>query len=216
MIEKFFTYTLEIHNNIINYLKQFLRNDNDLLPEILLTEKSEKDALPSIGPEVGKLISLLIRLIKAKQVLEFGTCLGYSTIWLAGAVKATGGKLVSIEYEKKYYELSKKNIARAGLTEYVELIQGDANTIADQLQGSFDLILQDSDKDLYPIMLEKCIKLVRRGGLIIADDALFKPMGVPPDICKPIEEYNKMVFGDPRLYSTILPIGDGIVLSVKL
>ncbi|MBN1799405.1 MAG: O-methyltransferase [Spirochaetales bacterium] len=216
MIEKFFTYTMEIHNNIQNYIKKFVKHDNDLLPRILQDEKSRTDTLPAIGPEVGKLSGLLIRLINAKRVLEFGTCLGYSTIWLAEAVKATGGSLVSVEYEKKFFNKTQENLAGAGLSSYVELIHGDANKIIHELSGPFDVIFQDSDKELYPVMLERCIQLVRKNGLLITDDALFKPMGVPAHLCTAIEEFNSMVFNNPRLYSTILPIGDGVVLSVKL
>jgi predicted O-methyltransferase YrrM len=165
---------------------------------------------------VGKLAGLFIRLIQAQRVLEFGTCLGYSTIWLAQALKATGGRLISVEYEKKFFEKTRKNLVKAGLSSYVELIHGDANEVIDELTGPFDIIFQDSDKDLYPVMLEKCIKLVRKNGLLITDDALFKPMGVPAHLCTEIEKFNKLVFNDARLYSTILPIGDGVVLSVKL
>jgi predicted O-methyltransferase YrrM len=216
MIEKFFTYTLEIHNNIQKYIKKFVTHDNPLLPQILQEGKTRTDTLPAIGPEVGKLAGLFIRLIQAQRVLEFGTCLGYSTIWLAEALKATGGRLISVEYEKKFFEKTRKNLVKAGLSSYVELIHGDANEVIDELTGPFDIIFQDSDKDLYPVMLEKCIKLVRKNGLLITDDALFKPMGVPAHLCTEIEKFNELVFNDARLYSTILPIGDGVVLSVKL
>jgi predicted O-methyltransferase YrrM len=216
MIEKFFTYTLEIHNNIQKYIKKFVTHDNPLLPQILQEGKTRTDTLPAIGPEVGKLAGLFIRLINAQRVLEFGTCLGYSTIWLAEALKATGGRLISVEYEKKFFEKTRKNLVKAGLSSYVELIHGDANEVIDELTGPFDIIFQDSDKDLYPVMLEKCIKLVRKNGLLITDDALFKPMGVPAHLCTEIEKFNELVFNDARLYSTILPIGDGVVLSVKL
>ncbi len=191
-------------------------HDNNLLPRILQDEKSRTDTLPSIGLEVGKLTGLLIRLVDAKKVLEFGTCLGYSTIWLGEAVKATGGRLISVECEKKFFNKTKENLVKAGLSGYVELIHDDANKIIHELSGPFDIIFQDSDKDLYPVMLEKCIQLVRKNGLLITDDALFKPMGVPAHLCTSIEKYNSMVFNDPRLYSTILPIGDGVVLSVKI
>jgi predicted O-methyltransferase YrrM len=216
MIEKFFTYTMEIHNNIQNYIKKHVTHDNDLLPQILQEGKSRTDTLPAIGPDVGKLASLLIRLINAKKVLEFGTCLGYSTIWLAEAVKATGGSLISVEYEKKFYDKTRENLTEAGLSSYVTLIHGDAGKVIQDLTGPFDVIFQDSDKDLYPVMLEKCIQLVRKNGLLITDDALFKPLGVPAHLCTAIEEFNSKVFNDSRLYSTILPIGDGVVLSVKL
>ena len=80
--------------------------------------------------------------MKAKRVLEFGTCLGYSTIWIAEGLKETGGKLISVEYNEELYEITKKNIENAGLSQVVELILGDASEVIDKLQGEFDIIVQ--------------------------------------------------------------------------
>lgn len=203
-------------DSVSNYIQSFITLDNKQL--IAISEEGERrdDIRPFVGLEVGKLLGLLIRIIDAKNVLEFGTCLGYSTVWIAEALKETGGKFISIEYDKNFYEETKKNIELAGLSDVVELILGDASKVIETIEGSFDLILQDSDKSLYSTMLEKCISLTRKNGLIIADDALFKPMGVPEKFSEPVHRYNKKVFSDKRLYSTILPIGDGVVISTKL
>ena len=76
--------------------------------------------------------------------------------------------------------------------------------------------MHDSSKQAYITTLERCINLLRTGGVLVADDTLFKPMGMPKQMSDPVDEYNQRVFHDNRLYSTILPIGDGITLSVKL
>jgi predicted O-methyltransferase YrrM len=96
------------------------------------------------------------------------------------------------------------------------LILGDASAVIAQLEGPFDMILQDSDKALYPLLLDRCVDLTREYGVIIADDALFKPRGIPDKFSAPVHRYNELVFADPRLLSTILPIGDGITVSVKI
>lgn len=201
---------------VTEYIESFITFDNKQLDEIL-KEEEEKDSIqPCIGLEVGKLLGLLIRSMNAQKVLEFGTCLGYSTVWMAQALKETGGKLISVEYDKDLYEITKRNVELAGLSEVVELILGDASQVINMVEGPFDIILQDSNKSLYSTMLEKCINLTRRNGLIIADDVLFKPMGIPEKFSEPVDKYVKKVFSDKRLYSTILPIGDGVAISTKI
>ncbi|MDV3426722.1 MAG: O-methyltransferase [Bacillota bacterium] len=203
-------------NKVTAYIENFITLDNNQLNEIMKQDEERNDIQPSIGLETGKLLGLLIRSINAKKVLEFGTCLGYSTIWIAQALKETGGKLISVEYSKNLYETAKRNVELAGLSEVVDLILGDASEVIDMMDGPFDIILQDSDKSLYSEMLEKCIKLTRKNGLIIADDVLFKPMGIPEKFSEPVHRYVKQIFADKRLYSTILPIGDGLAISTKL
>lgn len=203
-------------DKITEYIDNFITLDNNQLNEILKQDDARNDIQPCVGLDVGKLLGLLIRSINAKRVLEFGTCLGYSTVWMAQALRETGGKLISVEYRKDLYEAAKRNIELAGLSDIVDLILGDASKVINMVDGLFDIILQDSDKSLYSAMLDKCIDLTRKNGLIIADDVLFKPMGIAEKFSEPVHEYVKRVFEDNRLYSTILPIGDGIAISTKL
>ena len=199
-----------------NYIANFLTIDNVQLETIDHEAINRDDIRPSIGPEVGKLLGLLIRLTRAQRVLEMGTSMGYSTVWLAQALQSTGGKLVSIEYDAGLFEDTQRNVARAGLADVVELIKGDASVVIEQVHGPFDMILQDSDKSLYSPLLERSIALTRKFGIIVADDALFKPRGIPAPFSDLMHDYNERVFADSRLYSTILPIGDGVTISVKL
>lgn len=203
-------------NKITEYIQSFITIDNKQINEIVKQDEVMNDIQPCVGMEVGKLLGLLIRSNSAKRVLEFGTCLGYSTVWIAQALKETGGRLTSVEYREDLYEITKRNIELAGLSDVVELILGDASEVINTVKGPFDVILQDSDKSLYSPMLEKCIRITRKNGLIIADDVLFKPMGIPEKFSEPVHEYLKKVSSDKRLYNTILPIGDGLAISIKL
>lgn len=203
-------------NKITEYIESFITIDNKQINEIMKQDEEMSGIQPCVGIEAGKLLGLLIRSNNAKRVLEFGTCLGYSTVWIAQDLKETGGRLISVEYRKDLYEITKRNIELSGLSEVVELILGDASEVINTVEGPFDIILQDSDKSLYYPMLEKCISLTRKNGLIIADDVLFKPMGIPEKFSEPVHKYLKKVFEDKRLYSTILPIGDGVAISMKL
>jgi predicted O-methyltransferase YrrM len=202
--------------SIIEYIESLIPAGNEQLVKIIHQQDTRNDTSPNIGLQAGRFLSLLIQMIQAKRVLEFGTCLGYSTVWLAEALRTTGGKLISIEQKKEFLEITRKNIVETGLSEFVDLIWGNANIVIDQVEGPFDLILQDSDKKLYPQMLDRCIEITRKNGLIVADDALFKPMGVEEKLSEPIHKYNEQIFSDKRLFSTILPIGDGVAISVKL
>ena len=202
-------------DKLLNYIEGFLSYQNPVLKELEVAYRDRNDVSPHIGIHVGTFLAWLIQVIRAKRVLEFGTALGYSTICLGQALRETGGKLTAVEFEKRFFQESSQSVARAGLSDVVELIHGDASQVIDELKGPFDLILQDSAKFLYPVMLEKCIQKIRRGGVIAADDALFQPMGAREELSKFMDEYNQKVFADPRLVSTILPIGDGLIISMK-
>ncbi|HPQ70762.1 MAG TPA: O-methyltransferase [bacterium] len=200
---------------IFNYIEQFLVDDSPLL-DAVQNISDGRDAPPTIGRQAGKLLSLLVRLSGARRVLELGTSGGYGTIWLGEALRATGGRLWSVELNEEALVDARRHIAQAKLGHIVELIHGDAAQVVETLEGPFDMIVQDSQKALYPQLLSRCVELTRVGGLIVADDTLFVPMGVAEKFAAPIHRYNEMIFADPRLYSTILPIGDGVALSLKL
>jgi predicted O-methyltransferase YrrM len=206
------------HNDrdpVAEYIRDFIASHDTGLIRIAEEEALREDIRPSVGEEVGRFLALLIHIIRAKRVLELGTSLGYSTVWLALSLRETGGTLTSVEIDERLHAEAGRNVSAAGLSETVELVLGDARAVLESREGPFDLILQDSDKALYPLLLNKCIELTREHGVIVADDTLFKPRGVPDKFSAPVHQYNELVFADPRLYSTILPIGDGITVSVK-
>ena len=119
-------------------------------------------------------------------------------------------------FSKLWWQKDRANIRVTGFRDSIDLILGDAAEVIHKINGPFDLIFQDSDKTLYPVMLDRCIELVRVGGMILADDALFKPMKVREELGDPVHHYLQEIFADRRLYNTILPIGDGLALSVKI
>jgi len=199
------------------YIRHFIKRDSVLLAEIENESELRDDIQPSVEPELGKFLGLLVRLTKADKILEIGSGIGYSTIWLAEAVKNTDGKVVTIDNHERTQKELIQNIKNAGLGKWIEIKHGNAEDIVPSLSGSWDIIFQDGGKYLYPLIYEQIVNLTRTGGLIIADDTLFK---VNPDVRKGLgnymDEYNKIVFADSRLYSTILPVGHGITVSLKL
>jgi len=133
--------------------------------------------LPPIGVAAneGKLLMLVAQMIGARKILEVGTLGGYSTIWLARGL-GEGGRLITLEYEKKHADVARKNIARAGLDGVVEIRVGDAKETMPQLvnenAGPFDVIFLDADKEGYPTYFEWSLKLSRKGTAIIADNVV--------------------------------------------
>ncbi|MFH1144874.1 MAG: O-methyltransferase [Candidatus Eisenbacteria bacterium] len=198
------------------YIEAFLHPLNPHLAEVDKQYEHHEKAQPNIGVHVGGFLSWLVRMMQARRVLEFGTCLGYSTIVLAEALRETGGRLIAVESNADFFAHAQRNVKTAGLSDIVEMIHGDAAVVIDELEGPFDLILQDSAKPLYPRLLDVCIRKIRPFGVLAADDALFRPFGVREELAGPIHEYLERIFADPRLISTILPIGDGLAISVRV
>ncbi len=201
---------------VSEYIRSFSKFQNSVLKRLLKEHSDRSDVVPCIGEAVASFVSWIIKFTNSRNVIEFGTCLGYSTIVLAEAVKSNGGKLTAIESALNHYRETLANLQEAGLSDHVHLIHGDALTEFKKLDGEFDLILQDSLKSIYPAMLEDCVNKLRIGGLIIADDTLFLPMGVGHKHARFMDEYNKKVFAEKRLESFILPIGDGLTVSFKV
>lgn len=203
-------------DKVEEYIKSFISAGDPDLAEMAGQEDLLENVQPNVGAEVGRFLSLLIHLVRAQRVLELGTSLGYSALWMGRALQATGGALVSVERDERLCDSARRNIAGAGLSSVVELVCDDVRSYLDRLEGEFDIIVQDCDKSLYPELLDRCVALTRPYGLIVADDALFPPRGVDEKFSGPVHRYNEAVFADARLYSTILPIGDGVTVSVKI
>ncbi len=202
---------------MLEYLRMFIERDNSLMKELEEQSLKRDDVQPAVEPELGRFLGFLIRLTGAKRVLEIGSGVGYSSLWLGEAVKVTGGKVVTIDNHQRTHKEVLENIKKSGLEGYVESVIGDAEKLVPSLEPGWDLVFQDSGKYLYPLLYEKVVSLVKQGGLIIADDTLFK---VNDSVRKGLggytDEYNRLAFSDSRLYSAILPVGHGITLSYKL
>jgi predicted O-methyltransferase YrrM len=174
-------------------------------------ESSAAAGLPAIhvAPNQGKLLHLLARIQGARTILEIGTLGGYSTIWLARALPP-GGRLVTLESEAKHAEVARANLARAGLTEVVELRLGPAlqtlPALAAEGRGPFDLIFIDADKPGYPDYLPWALKLSRKGSLIVADNVVRKgavadPSSTDADVQR-VRRFNELLAAEPRVTAT--------------
>ncbi len=180
--------------------------------------------LPLVEPETGRLLRGLVTALHARSVLEIGTAIGYSALWMAQVLEA-GARLISLELDPARAATARQHLERAGLSETVSVIVGDASRFAHKVAGPFDLIFQDGDKRLYEPLLDTLIGLLRPGGVLVTDNVLWDGEVVEGLVESPrhdqasteaIRSYNRRLAGEPRLLTTFLPLGDGVALSVRI
>ena len=202
------------------YLAGLNRGGDPLLAEIARTGV-ERD-LPLVDAEVGALLRVLAAAIGARKILEIGTAVGYSGIWLAGALPADG-MLMTMEMDARRAKEAQGNFDRAGLTNRVSVMLGDAQRLIAKVAGPFDLIFQDGDKKMYTPLLDRLVSLLRPGGLLVTDNVLWDGKVVPGFVTsaaddkdtRAIAEYNERVATHPALLTTVIPLRDGVSISVK-
>src|SRR3954462_15176828 len=179
--------------------------------------------LPLIDAEVGALLRVLACATGATRVLEIGTAIGYSGIWLAGALPKDG-MLLTIEMDAERARTAKRNFERAQLADRVSVIVGDAQLKLAKVAGPFDMIFQDGDKRLYGPLLDRLVALLRPGGLLVTDNVLWDGEVVPGFVSPPrrhtdetqaIADYNVRLNTHPQLLTSTIPLRDGVAISVK-
>lgn len=183
-----------------------------------IDETEFKDFIPVVDQDVSRMMQVLIKLLKPKNILEIGTSIGYSTVSFAKAVKEYGGKVTTIELDEKVAQQAIKNFEREGVSQIIEVKIEDACKIIPQLHDKFDVIFQDvGGKELYPLLFNDCIRLLKTGGLLLSEDTLlqFKSTLKQTSYIEPLNKFNKMVAESEHLESTIIPIGDGLTVAVK-
>ncbi len=168
------------------------------------------DLLLSVGRDAGTLLYLLASGGKAKRILELGTSYGYSTVWLAAAARATGGKVLSLELREFKIEHARQALTRAGLSTRVEFHAGDCLDTLKTLQGPFDFVLLDVWKDLYLPCFELVHPKLAPGGVIAADNMLL------PEVVRPqAEAYRARVRAAGDMDSVLIDVGTGSEISRK-
>ena len=206
-------------------VERYLEGLNHLTDPVLreIQRDGLEKRLPLIDAEVGALLRVLAFAAGATRILEIGTAIGYSGIWLAGALPANG-MLLTMEVDQERAQIARQNFSRAGVADRVTLIVGDAQRMVAKVSGPFDVIFQDGDKHQYGPMLDRLIERLRPGGLLITDNVLLDGEVVPGLIAAPkrdvrttraIVEYNERIGHHPQLMTSIVPLRDGVAISVK-
>ncbi|MCX8074324.1 MAG: O-methyltransferase [Clostridia bacterium] len=189
----------------------------------------KKDALdnnvPILQDKALDFILFLLNIVKPQRILEVGTAVGYSAINFAKYLQGENSKILSIEIKKEMYDKALENINAAKLGNKIEVIFADATKYLEQVNendGLFDIIFIDAAKGQYMVFLEHALRLVRPGGIIVADNVLFKGRVLSDyndhkyrTAVNRLREYLKFIQEDSRLNSKIFDIGDGIAVSIK-
>ncbi len=162
----------------------------------------------NITPATGRLLSILIRSSRATRILEVGTSNAYSTIWLADAARATGGRVVTLEADPGKIVLAGENLRRAGCEDQVQIVPGRAAETLPTLSGPFDFVFLDADRASYLTYFELVLPKVVSGGLIVADNVTSHP--------DELAAYLARVKSHPSLFSVTVPVGKGEEISYKL
>jgi predicted O-methyltransferase YrrM len=206
---------------IERYLSGLNRGSDRVLDEI--ARGNESRGLPLVDAEVGALLRVLATAVNASRILEIGTAIGYSGIWLAGALPP-GGTLITIEMNEDRAREARENFAGAGLADRVSVVVGDAQLKLAKVSGPFDLVFQDGDKKLYTPLLDRLVALLRPRGLLVTDNVLWDGEVAPGFVETPkrdaaetqaIADYNARVAAHPDLLTSVVPLRDGVSISVK-
>jgi len=212
---------LIVPDAVERYLASLNQSSNPVLDEIAAA--GQQRDLPLVDAEVGALLRVLALAAGATRILEIGTAIGYSGIWLAGALPP-GGMLLTMEMSPERAREARANFEKAGLADRVNVIVGDAQRLLAKVAGPFDIIFQDGDKQLYSPLLDRLAGLLRPGGLLVTDNVLWDGEVVPGFVARrqrdagdtrAIAEYNERLAAHPQLMTSIVPIRDGIAISVK-
>jgi len=184
-----------------------------------MERKAKKNDIPIVGPAVARVLYQYARLIKAKKIFEMGSAIGYSTIWWARAV-GEGGEVFYTDGDPANAAEARGYFQRAGVEKRIQVKVGDALELLSEQKQEFDIIFNDVDKEDYPRVLNLVPERLRRGGLFITDNVLWSghvtQAKAKDATTTAIQKFNKRLYAMPEFFTTILPLRDGLAVSVKL
>ena len=176
--------------------------DNDAV----ITDRPRR--MLNITRNTGELLAVLVKAMNATRVLEIGTSNGYSTLWLANAARAIGGRVTTVEKAELKVGMARANFARSGLADVIALVNDDAGAVLKRAaNGSVDLIFLDSERPEYPGWWPDLKRVLRPRGLLVVDNATSHPEQMAPFVA--------LVTADPDFTTSLVPVGNGEFLAVK-
>ncbi|HGF7731382.1 TPA: O-methyltransferase [Enterococcus faecium] len=206
-------------------LLDFMRTQQKKLPGELgkLEEEAHVAEVPVIPHETVVFLKFLLGQLQPERILEIGAAIGFSSSVMATTI-GENAHVTTIDRFDVMIEKAKKNYERLGLTDKVTLLEGQAADILPELSGPYDFIFMDSAKSKYIEFLPECLRLLRKGGVLMVDDIFQGGTILLPDeeiprgkraIHRKLNEFLRVVMDHPDLTSTILPLGDGVILMTK-
>lgn len=205
---------------IDTYINSLIQDEEEQL-EVFRNECIERQ-LPIIHKEVGQFIKLIIKQLNAKNIIEVGTNVGYSSIFMSLVMNNKDSRIVTMERSEKFYLESIENIKRFKLEKNIEVHLGDAVDILDNINGFFDIAFIDAAKSYYTCFFDKCAKMMTSGGIIISDNVLYQGMIASDELVvrrkktlvRNMREYLEYISHDDRYITSVLPLGDGLAVTL--
>ncbi len=217
------TRTLNLTDELYQYLQQVSLRESELLAELRKETAGLSMSVMQVSPEQGQFMALLAKLTGARRVIEVGSFTGYSALSMALAMPADG-ELIACDVSREWTDIARRYWQRAGVDDKIDLRLSPALETLDSLlkagrAGDFDMAFIDADKENYPGYYQRCLELLRPGGLIMIDNVLWD--GRVADSTDQsadtvaIRELNDLVHGDSCVDISLVPIGDGLTLARK-
>lgn len=206
------------YDYILRYIRDTLPQSTGLLKE--MEDYAKEHSVPISQPESIRFLEVIIKIANARNILEVGSAIGYSAIRMSNA---NGGKVTTIELSEEMADIAERNIEKAGLSDKITLIRGDAKEVIPQIQGEFDLIFVDAAKGQYAQFFEESKRLLKKGGIMVSDNVLYKGMTATDELLvhrkitlvRRLRSYLEMLKENEDFSTALLPIGDGVALSFR-
>ena len=205
-----------LYNSVDSYLKKLPSNRHPVLRRMEILAR--RLTFPIVGPQVGSLLAILVRLTHPKTIIELGSGFGYSALWMALAAKST--KVIGSELNPYNLARAKRFFSQAGCQRRVDLKAVDALQLLDrQPDRSVSFIFNDVDKTQYPMALKLASKKLKIGGLLVTDNVLWSGKVARPSKdpdTRAIRAYNRGITNSPDWLTSIVPVRDGVSISLRI
>lgn len=211
---------------VAKYVENLLNVDSDAQLQLALQVAKKRGTPPlQVIPTDGRTLEVLARSLRPAKIVEIGTLCGYSAVFLANSL-IPGGKLYTCEQSPHHIQVAREVFQALNLDQKIEIIEGNAVVTLPQLaqNGPFDLVFIDADKLNYPFYFDWAVENLRSGGLLIADNVFvfgyiaeenIPPQGELNNIVSAMRLFNQKCASDPRLTTTFLPTGEGLMVAIK-
>lgn len=202
------------------YLRSLIPHSEDIFKE--LEEYAHNNNVPIAQKETAQFLRTMVTIKNPKKILELGTAIGYSAMVMCHSLN-NKVKITTVERDLSMIEIAKENIKKLNYEDNINIIQGDALEVINELEDKYDLIFLDAGKGHYNHILPRILDLLSQDGIIIADNVLFRGMVANNDlvirrkitIVKRMRSYLKMINEDEGLVTSVIPMGDGIAVTTR-